>query len=165
MALQFTDADIKDLPIIVAIYNSTIAGRMVTADTEPVSVESKLPWFYEHNTTTRPLFMVRDRETLIGWMSYQNFYGRPAYNGTAEISIYIHEQQRGKGYGKQILQHAMATAANYQIHTLLGFIFSHNIPSLKLFETLGFEQWANLKNIAVLDGIDRSLTIMGKRLN
>ncbi len=165
MALQFTNALIEDLPIIVDIYNSTIEGRMVTADTEPVSVESKLAWFHEHNPTARPLFMVHDGDTLIGWMSYQDFYGRPAYNGTAEISIYIHEQQRGTGYGKQILQHAMANAATYQIHTLLGFIFSHNIPSLKLFESLGFEQWANLKNIAVLDGIDRSLTIMGKRLN
>jgi phosphinothricin acetyltransferase len=165
MSLQFTNAVIEDLPTIVAIYNSTIEGRMVTADTEPVSVESKLPWFHEHNATTRPLFMVHDGETLIGWMSYQDFYGRPAYNGTAEISIYIDEQQRGKGYGKQILQHAMATAATYQIHTLLGFIFTHNVPSLNLFESLGFEQWANLKNIAVMDDIERSLTIMGKRLN
>ena len=165
MALQFTNAVIEDLPIIVAIYNSTIESRMVTADTEPVSVESKLPWFHEHKPTTRPLLMVHDGEALIGWMSYQDFYGRPAYNGTAEISIYIHEQQRGKGYGKQLLQHAMATAANYHIHTLLGFIFKHNVPSLNLFESLGFEQWANLKNIALLDGIERSLTIFGKRLN
>lgn len=164
MALQFTDALIEDLPTIVAIYNSTIEGRMVTADTEPVSVDSKLPWFHEHNPVTRPLFIVHDGETLIGWMSYQDFYGRPAYNGTAEISIYIDEHQRGKGYGKQILQHAMATAANYQVHTLLGFIFTHNTPSLNLFESLGFEQWGNLKNIAVMDDIERSLTIVGKRL-
>ena len=30
-------ATLDDLPAIVAIYNSTIAGRMVTADLEPVS--------------------------------------------------------------------------------------------------------------------------------
>ncbi len=34
-----------DLPAIVAIYNATIPGRMVTADTEPVSVDSRQPWF------------------------------------------------------------------------------------------------------------------------
>lgn len=164
MALQFSDARIEDLPTIVAIYNSTIEGRMVTADTEPVSVESKLPWFHEHNPDTRPLLMVHDDATLIGWMSLQDFYGRPAYNGTAEISIYIDEQQRGRGYGKKILQHAMATAVNYQVHTLLGFIFTHNTPSLNLFESLGFEQWGNLKNIAVMDDIERSLTIVGKHL-
>ena len=34
-------ATIEDLPAIVAIYNETIASRMVTADTEEVSVQSK----------------------------------------------------------------------------------------------------------------------------
>ncbi|MDI9365978.1 MAG: hypothetical protein QM541_13560 [Flavobacterium sp.] len=49
MALQFSDASIEDLPTIVAIYNSTIAARMVTADTKPVNVASKLAWFQQHN--------------------------------------------------------------------------------------------------------------------
>jgi phosphinothricin acetyltransferase len=31
----------EDLPVIVDIYNSTIASREVTADTEPVSVQSR----------------------------------------------------------------------------------------------------------------------------
>lgn len=38
----------EDLPDIVDIYNSTIAGRMVTADLEPVTVESRIPWFEAH---------------------------------------------------------------------------------------------------------------------
>ncbi len=46
--LQFQNATIEDLPGIVEIYNSTIAGRMVTADMEPVSVESKINWFNHH---------------------------------------------------------------------------------------------------------------------
>jgi hypothetical protein len=29
---------------------------------------------------------------------------------------------------------------------------------------MGFEEWGCLKNIAVLDGIERSLIIVGKRL-
>jgi phosphinothricin acetyltransferase len=38
------------------------------------------------------------------------------------------------------------------IENLLAFIFAHNLPSLTLFEKFGFELWANLKNIAELDG-------------
>jgi len=34
------DATIDDLPAIVDIYNSTVSGRMATADTEPVTVQS-----------------------------------------------------------------------------------------------------------------------------
>ena len=41
---EFTlrDATEADLPAIVEIYNATIAGRMVTADTSPVTVESRV---------------------------------------------------------------------------------------------------------------------------
>ncbi|WP_240894440.1 GNAT family N-acetyltransferase [Parapedobacter sp. SGR-10] len=85
---------------IVDIYNSTISSRMVTADTEPVSVESRQKWFDEHNTTNRPLWVIENNTNqIIGWISFQSFYGRPAYDATVEISIYLDETQRGKGLG------------------------------------------------------------------
>lgn len=163
--LSFRNVETKDLEQIVAIYNSTIASRMVTADTEPVTVASKQQWFAAHNTQNRPLWVVQNIENqIIAWVSFQSFYGCPAYNATAEISIYINENQRGKGLGKQILQHCLEQAPNLGIKTLLGFIFSHNTPSLKLFHFFGFENWGTLPNIAVLDDHKYSLTIVGKRL-
>jgi len=47
------DAQLKDLAAVVAIYNSTIAGRMATADTEPVSVEDRTEWFRAHSAHHR----------------------------------------------------------------------------------------------------------------
>jgi L-amino acid N-acyltransferase YncA len=163
--MHFRDAHIEDLPIIVAIYNSTIPGRMVTADTMPVAVADKVQWFNEHNKYTRPLWVVEnDEKKTIGWVSFQDFYGRPAYNGTAEISIYLDETERGKGYGKIILKYAIEKSKSLEIRTLLGFIFAHNITSLQLFKKLGFEEWAYLKDVAVLDDKECSLKILGKRI-
>ncbi len=164
--LTFRDSTIADLETIVDIYNSTVASRLVTADTEPVSVESKRAWFNVHSAEKRPLWMVERREdqATIGWVSFQSFYGRPAYDGTVEISIYLHESQRGKGYGKDILRYSMDKAPNFGIKTLLAYIFAHNEPSLALFEKFGFAEWANLPEIAVLDGVKRSLIILGKHL-
>lgn len=162
--MQFRDATKNDLARIVEIYNSTIASRMVTADTEPVSVESKMKWFAEHTSEKRPLWVVDQNDDTVGWVSFQSFYGRPAYDATAEISIYLDEAVRGTGLGRKILQHALENCAALQIKTLLGFIFSHNHPSLELFRKFGFNEWAMLPNIAVLDGIERSLVIVGKRV-
>jgi len=39
--MTLRDATEVDLPAIVDIYNSVIPGRMVTADLEPVTVESR----------------------------------------------------------------------------------------------------------------------------
>lgn len=164
--MYFRDAIIEDLPNIVAIYNSTIPGRMVTADTTPVTVASKVQWFNEHNKQTRPLWIVEDNDKkIIGWVSFRNFYGRPAYSSTAEISIYIDETERGKGYGKKILEYAIGKSSSLKIKTLLGFIFAHNNTSLQLFLRSGFEEWGNLKNVAILDGNECSLKILGKRVS
>lgn len=164
--IVFRDATIDDLPSIVAIYNSTVAGRMVTADTEPVTVESRIKWFNEHSPERRPLWMVEDNTgTVLGWVSIQSFYGRPAYNGTTEISIYLDPVHRGKGAGRKVLSMALQKCKALGIQTLLGFIFAHNEPSLNLFRKAGFEQWALFPNVAVLDGVERSLVILGKRIN
>jgi len=101
---------------------------------------------------------------VLGWMSYSNFYGRPAYSGTAELSIYISEAWRGKGIGQYCLEQAIAFAPEIKVHTLLGFIFGHNAPSLNLFKKYGFDTWANLPRVANLDGIERDLIILGKRV-
>jgi len=159
-----------DLPVIVDIYNSTIASRDVTADTEPVTVASREAWFNEHTPERRPLWTIHDAADtsvdpeVIGWMSYSNFYGRPAYSGTAELSIYIAEAWRGKGLGKYCLEQAIAFAPEIEVHTLLGFIFGHNLPSLALFRKFGFDTWANFPRVANLDGIERDLIILGKRV-
>src|SRR6476620_11766079 len=100
--MQFRNATIEDLPLIVSIYNSTVPGRMVTADTAPVTVADKLQWFNEHSPDKRPLWMIESATGIIGWVSFQDFYSRPAYDGTAEVSIYLSELHRGKGYGKDI---------------------------------------------------------------
>ena len=157
----------EDLPRIVDIYNSTIASREVTADTEPVSVASRQQWFDEHNPDKRPLWVILDDSgdaNVLGWMSYSNFYGRPAYSGTAELSIYIAQEWRGKGIGRYCLEQAIAFAPGIAVHTLLGFIFGHNAPSLALFKKFGFDTWANLPRVATLDGVERDLVILGKRV-
>lgn len=162
--ITIRDAVLNDLPTIVDIYNSTIASRMVTADTEPVSVESREQWFNIHSSTARPLWVVENQGEICAWVSFQSFYGRPAYNATAEISIYIHQDSRGKRLGKYLIQKAIDACPQLQIKTLLGFIFGHNEPSIKLFTSFGFEKWAHLSNIAELDGIERDLLILGKRI-
>lgn len=158
------DARLTDLPAIVDIYNTTISGRMVTADTEPIGVENRLQWFHDHSPAFRPLWVVKDQDEICAWLSFQSFYGRPAYNATAEISIYIHPDYRGKKLGKYLIQRAIDACPELKIKTLLGFIFAHNDPSLKLFLSFGFEKWAHLPKVAELDGVERDLVILGKRI-
>lgn len=161
---QIEDAVAGDLPAIVDIYNSTIAGRMVTADLEPVSVEDRQRWFEEHNSHHRPLWVLRRDSEIAAWLSFQSFYGRPAYNGTAEISIYVRESIRSGGAGSLLLAKALEEAPRLGLSNLVGFVFGHNEPSLGLLRKFGFEQWGLLPGVAELDGVKRDLVIVGRKV-
>ena len=164
MAVGFKVAEEKDLPAIVATYNATVASRLVTADLEPVTIESRLQWFRAHSATHRPLWLVMADQEYAGWMSFNSFYGRPAYDGTVELSIYLEEAARNKGLGKACIQKAISEAPSLGIHNLLGFIFGHNTASLHLFYNFGFEKWAHLPGVAIMDGVLRDLLILGKKI-
>lgn len=164
MKVEFVYAEPNDLEKIVRTYNSTVASRLVTADLEPVSVESKKIWFDGHNKTNRPLWVVNVDGTYAGWMSFNSFYGRPAYDITAEVSIYLDENARGKGLGNICLQKAIDDSKPRGIKNLLGFIFGHNEPSLKLFYKFKFEKWAHFPMVANMDGVERDLIILGLRI-
>ncbi|WP_255301693.1 GNAT family N-acetyltransferase [Bacillus sp. AFS040349] len=162
--LRIRDANLDDLPKIVEIYNSSIPGQLATADLQEVTVESRLKWFHEHNAHQRPLWVLEEGGTIVGWLSFQSFYGRPAYDATAEVSIYLDPSAHGKGYARVLMERAIAQSPELGLKTLLAFVFGHNSPSIKLFENYNFERWAHLPRIANMDGVERDLVILGKRV-
>ncbi|BAZ90668.1 putative phosphinothricin N-acetyltransferase [Raphidiopsis curvata NIES-932] len=153
-----------DLPAIVAIYNAAVPTRMATADLEPVTLESRMTWFQERVPSQSPLWVVEVNDNIAGWLSFQSFYGRPAYHATAEISIYISPSFHRRGLGKTLLLKAIDESPSLGIKTLLSFIFAHNQPSLQLFAQFGFQRWGLLPKVADLAGVERDLIIMGLRI-
>jgi L-amino acid N-acyltransferase YncA len=81
-----------------------------------------------------------------------------------EVSLYVAPEHRRRGVGRGLLAEAVRLASSLGIRTLLGFIFSHNEPSLRLFRSLGFEPWGELPRVAEMDGREYGLTILGKRV-
>ncbi len=163
--MNIRDATEADLATLVAIYNASIPGRRVTADTQPITIESRRAWFAEHGPQQRPLWVALVDNSIVGWLSFQSFYGRPAYHATAELSVYVAPAYQRRGIGRELLQKAIASSPSLGLRTLLGFIFGHNEPSLRLFESFGFERWGLLPKVAELDGLERDLVIVGRRVS
>ncbi|MBW4487003.1 MAG: GNAT family N-acetyltransferase [Trichocoleus desertorum ATA4-8-CV12] len=163
--MPIRDAVEADLPAIVAIYNATIPSRMVTADTHPVTVESRLAWLCDRDPLSRPLWVMEQEQKVVGWLSFKSFYGRPAYQATAEVSVYVAAHYQRQGIGRTLLQQAIEQSPKLGLKNLLGFIFAHNQPSLQLFEKFGFQQWGYLPQVATLDGVDRDLVIVGRKIS
>jgi phosphinothricin acetyltransferase len=156
------DAVEADLPAILEIYNATVPTRMVTAELEPTTVEARLQWFRDHSPKHYPFWVAESEGRVIGWLDFKRFLPRCAYRGTAEISIYVDEEFRRRGVGQRLLEQAIARAPSLGVTALVGLIFGHNEPSLKLFQRLGFEHWGFFPGVAQLDGVERDLVVMSQ---
>ncbi|MCA1659921.1 MAG: N-acetyltransferase family protein [Verrucomicrobiaceae bacterium] len=159
------DALEADLPAIVEIYNEAIRGRISTAQLEEVSVEERRPWFLAHSATSHPLWVAEFDGRIAGWFSFHPFIKRAAYRGTAEISVYVSEKFRRRGVGKALLEKAIADSSALKLSALVGYIFDHNQPSVHLFERIGFKHWGLLPRVATVDGVERSVAIMGRHVS
>lgn len=157
-------ASAADLSAIVDIYNSTVTSRNITADTEPVSVDSRYDWFHSHTPEAYPIWVAENNYHVVGWLSFQPFYGRPAYRSTAEVSIYVSPFCRRQGIGQKLMQEAIAQCPGLQLSTLLGFVFAQNQPSLALLKRFGFEEWGYLPTVAEFDVGTCDLAIMGRKV-
>ena len=154
----------EDLPAIVETYNASIPGRMATADTQPVTVASRDEWFKGFDPASRPLWVHERDGRVAGWLGLRSFYGRPAYHRTVELAVYVAPWAQRRGVARELLAHALRTAPERGIATVLAFVFAHNAPSIALFGAQGFDRWGLLPRVCEMDGNERDVLILGCRL-
>jgi L-amino acid N-acyltransferase YncA len=156
-------ATIGDLPAIVAIFNAAIPTG-VTAETSPISIESRRAWFDEHAPERYPLWVEERDGEVVAWLSVSQYYRQSAYDTTGEVSVYVAPSHQRTGIARGLVTLALQTAPRLGLKTLVGYVWAHNEASLRLFETQGFERWGRLPRIAVLDGRAVDTVILGRHL-
>lgn len=165
MDITFRLAEEKDLPNLVTIYNQAILKKTITATLKLVTVESQKPWFLSHQKSkNRPLFVILEKNKIVGYTYLSDFYGRKAYKNTAEISIYLAQDMAGKKIGTKTLAFMEKEAEKIGIKTLLAFIFATNLASIQLFEKFDYVSYGFLPKIADMGNETLDLAILGKKL-
>ena len=160
--MKIRDAVESDLPAIIEIYNAAVVTRIATAQLTTVTLEDRRDWLKQHSPDRHPFWVLEIDRQIAGWLTLKPFLPRCAYQGTSEVSVYVDEKFRQRGIARTLLSRAIDRAPSLQISAMVGLIFAHNKPSLRLFEQVGFEQWGLLPRIAQLDDLERDLTIMGR---
>jgi phosphinothricin acetyltransferase len=170
MSYTYRDASEADLPRVVEIYNFAVATRTCSCDLEPTSVEARLASFREHTPNHRPFWVAEDAahpaQGVVGYLGFFHFMNeRPGYFITADLAIYLHPDYQGKGLGTYLLRQAIEQAPRLGIETLTATIFASNEASIALFSKMGFERWGFMPRVARLEGVEKDLVLVGKRLH
>jgi len=146
MNITFTPVTGKDLPAINRIYTWYIENSTATFHTEPVRDEELLDFLYIDHPRFKS-FLIHDESRLIGYCFLTAYKKRQAYDRTAEVTVYLDHDYRGKGVGRLALAHLEETARAVGIKNLLAIISGDNVNSIRLFENSGYEKCAHFKNV------------------
>src|SRR5580765_2489360 len=101
--LSIRPATQADVHRIMEIYNDAILNTTATFDTEIKSEVDRLQWFNNHDKQ-HPVIVGEIEGRVIGYASLTRWSDRCAYDGTAEVSVYVDPEFRSRGVGKKLLE-------------------------------------------------------------
>ena len=137
-----------DLPGILEIYNEAVLNTTASYDYEPRTLEHRTVWFENHVKDNYPVFVAaNDQSRVVGWSALNRFHDRIGYRFTAENSVYVAADQRGKGIGTLLMPPLIDGARDRGLHAILALIDAENESSIRLHARFGFERAALLKQV------------------
>ena len=139
-------ATLDDLDSITEIYNDAILKTTATFDTTPKNRDEQKIWF-SHHGGKYPIVVAESAGTIIGWGSLSQWSDRCAYSDTAEISLYVQADQRGKGIGKELMKALLTDGQKAGLHTVLARIVEGNEVSVRLHKEFGFQHVGIMKEV------------------
>lgn len=146
MQISFTPLTGDKLLDIKAIYDWYIKNSTATFHTEPITLDQLQEFIFIGHPLYKSFLIYADG-ALAGYCFLTYHKKRPAYDRTAEISIYLKQEAAGKGIGKSALAYLEQVAKETGLKNLVGVITGDNTPSMALFERAGFEKCAHFKNV------------------
>ena len=99
------EAACSDAAAIRSIYAPYVESTVITFEYQVPSVEEFCRRI-AHTKERYPYFVAEQEGSILGYAYAGPFVGRPAYDWSAELSIYVDRTLRKKGVGKQ-LYHAL----------------------------------------------------------
>ena len=129
-----------------------------TFETEAPSWEE---WDKKHLDTCR--FVAVEDGMVTGWIALIPTSTRKVYLGIMEVSIYIHEDHRGKGVGKKLFDVLIPESEKNGIWSLLSVLFPENTASIKLHEKVGFKVIGIREKMGKMGDVWRDNVMMERR--
>jgi phosphinothricin acetyltransferase len=129
---------VDDLGAIFDIYNHEVLHGTATFDTEPRVLGRDDAWLTERDRKRHPVIVAEVDDRVVGWGSLNPWSSRGAYARTAEGSVYVHRDFRGRGLGRSLLAAIIERGRDAGIGVILARIAEANEPSVRLCERFGF---------------------------
>lgn len=146
------NATVDDLTAIRHIYNEGIQDRIATLDDAPKSADDMSAWWSDHRDRYAVLVAEDKAANVLGWAALNPYSHRCAYNGVADLSIYVARDARGTGVGSTLLGALERRAKEHGFHKIVLFALSGNSSSQGLYRKFDYREVGVFVEQGRLDG-------------
>jgi L-amino acid N-acyltransferase YncA len=135
-------SDLRVVPMAPEHGASVLAIFAEGIDTGHATFEHESPTWdeFDHMKLADHRFVAVDREDVLGWVAVSPTSTRPCYRGVVEDALYVTDRARGRGVGRALLEHLVASTDAGDVWTVVAGIFPENEGSIVLHESLDFHR-------------------------
>lgn len=135
-----------DAQAICAIYNYYVEETVITFEEVTVAT-GDMKERIEKITATHPWFVMEEKGLVVAYAYAAPWRVRTAYRFSTELTVYVHKDHQGKGYGERIYSHLIDEMTRRGMHCLYGVIALPNAGSTGLHEKLGFKKCGHFTEV------------------
>ena len=145
--LILRDSTEADLPAITAIYAHHVQHGTGSFELEPPTLDEMTTRRADVLRNGFAYLVAQDQGEVVGYAYVNYFRTRPAYRNTVENSIYVRNDQRGRGVGRQLLRALLERCELAGVRQVLAVIGdSANTGSIALHASCGFRFAGTLRS-------------------
>ncbi len=148
---------------MVAIYAPYVEGTAITFETEVPTV-ADFAGRIEKTLEKFPYLVAEEEGRVVGYAYASTYYARAAYDWTVELSVYVAQEARGKGFGSLLYDALEEDLKARGFKNFLACIALPNPASLALHEKRGYEQVAHFKKVGYKFGTWHDIVWLQKSL-
>lgn len=146
--LTIRPATAGDLPAVVAIYNTGIAERVATFETNPRTEADLAGWARDG----QPFIVAEHAGRIVGFARAGSYSDRCVYEGVGEHTVYVDPAARGRGLGRRLLEALCVDCERRGLYKVTSRVFTDNVPSRAAHRAAGFEEVGVQRRHGRLDG-------------
>jgi L-amino acid N-acyltransferase YncA len=164
-ALQIRHADpIRDAAACVEIYTPFVTDSAVSFDI----IAPTVPEFsakIAHLLETHAFLVAEDDGAVAGYAYSGPYRERAAYRWSAEVSVYVHPDFRGRGVGRQLYDVLLEVMRGQGLRTAIAGITQPNPASMALHHSCGFASVGVFERIGYKAGAWRDVAFLALELD
>jgi L-amino acid N-acyltransferase YncA len=160
MTYDIRAATEADLDGILGIFNHAVINSTALWIERLSTLEERLAWLQQRKAAGFPVLVADANGEVLGYASYGTWRANEGFCHTVEHSVYVRDDQQGKGIGKALLQTLIEHARTANLHVMVAAIESSNTPSIALHQHLGFVTTGQMPQVGRKFGRWLDLTFM-----